>query len=132
MTPRLSKTVVEVQQGLFQPFGEHSLGVIDDAGGRRQFRVAGGRKLASANEARPVTRHENLRQVGFAATGWAVEGQRRPRPVGPAVDPGNRLGVAGRDQKILATESRAVVEVEGQLTLPRQEEPSPSLSSSSP
>jgi hypothetical protein len=57
----------------------------------------------------------NLGEMGLAATGRAVNGKDATRPGRPAVDPVNRLFVAGRDQEILAATRRAVPQRQRQL-----------------
>jgi hypothetical protein len=51
----------------------------------------------------------------LAAARRAVEDERRRRPGRPGVDPGDRVGVARRDEKVVAAEARAMAEIEREL-----------------
>src|SRR3546814_13946365 len=66
----------------------------------------------------------DLAEVRLAAAGRAVDRQRRRRPVGPAIDPGDRELVARRHQEVLAGEGRTMVELERKLRRRRHGAPS--------
>ncbi len=78
-----------------------------------RLRQVAGQDLGCAALAPP-----DFQQMRLAAARRTVKRQPPQGPVGPAVDPGDRVRVAGGDQEILAAQRRPVGEIEGELAHP--------------
>ncbi len=124
----LGGLVVEMQQILLAAGGNQGVRAVDGSGGDIVGQQPVGRHdpdLGGGDGPPAGRRQEDLAQMGLAAAGRAVDDQGRRRPVGPAVEPGDRLGIAGRDQEVVAAESGTGLESEAELGRRRQEALSP-------
>ena len=98
-----------------------ALCLLDYDGGRgvgklRKVGDALALKVRAFHHDRPAPRRPDAAEMGLAAAGRAAQRQSRRRPVGPAVDPGQRLAVAVGDDEILAgIGRRRKRKIEGQL-----------------
>ncbi len=110
----LAAAIVEVQE----PPLAGAVGVVDRDPGRArldQRRQAGlVEPLPGEREAARMLAPE-MDEVGLAASRRSVQHQGSGRPVGPAVEPGNRRLVAWRDQEIGAAERGAARKGDRQL-----------------
>ena len=121
MAATLGEEIVEVQQRLRRG----AVGIVDDRrrGIAEQRRHALGLELRRIDAGRVRARREDMREMRLAAAGRAVERQRRRRPLRPAIEPGDRLGIARRDEEIGTAQRRAMTEIERQLHLSLRRRP---------
>ena len=92
-------------------------GIIDDGGPRvtQQSGNAVRGKPGRIECACAALCREDVAEMAFAAARGTLERERRRRPVGPTVEPGDRFGIARREQEVGASQCRPVTELERQL-----------------
>ena len=108
------KQVVKVEQ---RDLVEALAGGLDHqapGGARQRLRVVRGQGRGG-DDGGAADGAPDVGEVTLAAARRTVDGEDPGGPVGPAVEPGHRLGVAGRDQEVLVAERRPLSEVEGEL-----------------
>ncbi len=111
--PRSANMIVEMEERL--RLGR--FGAVEDGSPRGAEAVGqvGHGHVRGAEPEGARARREDLGEMGLAAAGGSDQHQGRPRPCGPAVEPGDSSGIGRRDQEIGAAERRAVAEIERQL-----------------